>query len=115
MVALCAPYILYADDGGVSIDLSREASVQMDSSPDNPSTATTVLVSLWQNNLIGLRAERFVTWKKARPDAVTFMTGATYVPAGTDAESTPPAAGRPGSGPGRPGQPVPPPVAPKHG
>ena len=89
MIALCAPYILYADDGGVTIDLSREASVQMNTSPDDPPTAATVLVSLWQNNLIGLRAERFVTWKKARPDAVTLLTGATYVPEGTI--TTPPA------------------------
>ncbi len=77
-VALVQPdAILYADDGGVTIDVSQEASVQMDSAPDNPALATTVLTSLWQNNLVGLRAERFINWKKARAGCVQY-TVATY-------------------------------------
>lgn len=77
-IALVSPgCILYADDGGVTIDVSREASVQMDSAPDNPALATTVLTSLWQNNLVGLRAERFINWKKARPACVQY-TVQTY-------------------------------------
>jgi HK97 family phage major capsid protein/HK97 family phage prohead protease len=77
-VALVQPdAILYADDGGVTIDVSQEASVQMDSAPDNPGVATTVLTSLWQNNLVGLRAERFINWKKARAGCVQY-TVATY-------------------------------------
>ena len=56
--------ILYADDGGVTIDASREASLQMDSAPASPADATTVYVSLWQTNSVGLRAERFVNWKR---------------------------------------------------
>ena len=74
-----APSILYADEGGVQIDVSREASVQMDSAPDSPATATTVLVSLWQNNLVGLRAERMITWKRARTAAVRYISAAAYV------------------------------------
>jgi HK97 family phage major capsid protein/HK97 family phage prohead protease len=77
-VAMVQPdAILYADDGGVTIDVSQEASVQMDSAPDNPALATTVLTSLWQNNLVGLRAERFINWKKARAGCVQY-TVATY-------------------------------------
>jgi HK97 family phage major capsid protein/HK97 family phage prohead protease len=77
-VVLVSPgCILYADDGGVTIDVSREASVQMDSAPDNPALATTVLTSLWQNNLVGLRAERFINWKKARTGCVAY-TVQTY-------------------------------------
>jgi HK97 family phage major capsid protein/HK97 family phage prohead protease len=77
-VALIQPnQVLYADDGGVTIDASREASVQMDSAPDNPAVATTVLTSLWQNNYVGLRAERFINWKKARAGVVQY-TVATY-------------------------------------
>lgn len=71
--------ILYADDGGVTIDASREASLQMDSAPVTPGDATTVYVSLWQNNLVGLRAERFVNWKRASVNAVKYLTGAVYV------------------------------------
>ena len=77
-VALIQPNnILYADDGGVTIDTSREASLQMNDAPDAPATATTVLTSLWQNNLVGLRAERFINWKKARAGVVQY-TVATY-------------------------------------
>jgi HK97 family phage major capsid protein/HK97 family phage prohead protease len=77
-VALVQPSaIMYADDGGVTIDISREASLQMDTALDNPPLATTVMTSLWQNNLIGLRAERFINWKKARTGVVQY-TVATY-------------------------------------
>jgi HK97 family phage major capsid protein/HK97 family phage prohead protease len=79
VILMHAPSILYADEGGVRIDVSREASVQMDSAPDSPANATTVLVSLWQNNLVGLRAERMITWKRARTAAVTYLTAAAYV------------------------------------
>ncbi len=78
VVLVHAPSILYADDGGVSIDVSREASLQMDSAPANPSDATTVMVSLWQRNLVGLRAERFITWLRARTAAVRVITAAAY-------------------------------------
>jgi HK97 family phage major capsid protein len=71
--------ILFADDG-VMLDTSREASVQMNDAPDNPSTATTVLVSLWQNNLVGIRAERFVNWLPRRTGAVQWIENAAYVP-----------------------------------
>ena len=81
VILVYPPSILYADDGGVTIDVSREASVQMDSAPDAPPTATTVLVSLWQNNLVGLRAERFINWKRALNQGVALVTGAAYSPA----------------------------------
>jgi len=70
--------ILLADEGGVTIDVSREASLQMNSTPDNPATASTVLTSLWQNNLVGVRCERMVTWRKRRPEAVSYISGANY-------------------------------------
>jgi HK97 family phage major capsid protein len=78
IVAINAPEILVADDGGVSIDISREASVQMNDAPDSPETTSTVLVSFWQRNYIGIKAERFVTWKKGRTGAVQFISHAKY-------------------------------------
>lgn len=77
VVLLQPECILYADDGGVTIDISREATVQMDSAPMNPPDATVVLRSLWQTNSVGLRAERFINWKKARTGCVQY-TVATY-------------------------------------
>jgi HK97 family phage major capsid protein len=70
--------ILLADDGGIMLDVSREASVQMNTTPDNPATASTVMVSLWQNNLVGLRAERFINWVKRRTEAAVIIEGAVY-------------------------------------
>jgi HK97 family phage major capsid protein/HK97 family phage prohead protease len=74
-----APSILVADEGGMRIDVSREASVQMDSAPTNPADASTVFVSLWQANLIGLRVERMITWIRARTAAVRYISAAAYV------------------------------------
>jgi HK97 family phage major capsid protein/HK97 family phage prohead protease len=78
VVALQPQLVLYADDGGVTIDSSTEASLQMDSAPASPADATTVMVSLWQHNLVGLRAERFVNWKRANANAVYYLTAAAY-------------------------------------
>jgi hypothetical protein len=83
VIALQPALILFADDGGVAIDVSREASLQMDSAPASPADATTVLVSLWQHNMVGLRAERFVNWKRVGA-SVKYLTAAAY-PAPTQA------------------------------
>jgi hypothetical protein len=67
-------------DAGVAIDSTEHATVQMDSAPDSFESvdADTVLVSLWQMNLLGLRAIRFLNWKRASDDAVAVISGATY-------------------------------------
>lgn len=79
VIALDPQGVMLADEGGLSIDVSREASLQMDSAPMSPPDATVVLTSLWQNNLIGLRAERFINWKKVRTGFVQYTTQ-TYIP-----------------------------------
>jgi HK97 family phage major capsid protein/HK97 family phage prohead protease len=73
-----ASEIMLADDGEVMLDVSREASLQMDSAPTNPPVANTVMVSLWQMNLVGIRAERFVNWRKRRDGAVQYIDSANY-------------------------------------
>jgi len=82
VVALQPALVLYADDGGVTIDASREASLQMDSAPMSPADATTVYVSLFQTNSVALRAERFINWKRVSVNAVKYLT-ATAWPAPT--------------------------------
>lgn len=67
--------ILIADEGGVTIDVSREASLQMDSAP---TSGAAQLVSLFQQNMLAVRAERMVTWRKRRPQAVAYISGANY-------------------------------------
>lgn len=71
-----ASEILLADDGGVTLDVSREASLQMDSAP---SAGAQSLVSLWQNNMVALRAERYINWKRRRAQAVGYIDSANYV------------------------------------
>lgn len=78
IIALHAPSIFLADDGGVNIDMSREASLQMESAPDSPTTASTVMVSMFQQNMVAIKAERFITWKKARSGAVQYIQGGRY-------------------------------------
>lgn len=79
LIFAVAPEILLADDGQVVIDASNQASVNMDSAPDSPPTGSTSLVSLWQMNLTGIRAERWINWKKRRSTAVGYIQNARYV------------------------------------
>jgi HK97 family phage major capsid protein/HK97 family phage prohead protease len=78
MVFLLPSEILLADDGNVSIDMSTEASLQMESAPDSPATASTVMVSLWQRNMVALRAEREINWMKRRTGVVSYIDYAKY-------------------------------------
>jgi hypothetical protein len=47
----------------------------MDTAPDSPPTGSTNVISLWQNNLVGLIAERFFTVTKVRSNSVVTVTG----------------------------------------
>lgn len=67
--------ILFAGDDSVTVDVSREASVQMD---DAPATPATPLLSFWQQNLIGLRGEMFAYWQRARDKSVVLITAVGY-------------------------------------
>ena len=77
LIFAIAPEILLAQDT-LTIDVSREASLQMDSAPTEPTAAATVLISLWQRNLIGLRVEQFVNWQPRRAGVVGYISGASY-------------------------------------
>lgn len=75
-ITLLAPnQILLADDGSVTLDTSTEASIQMDSAPTTPPSP---MVSFWQQNLLGIRAERFVYWQLLNASAVQVLTGVAY-------------------------------------
>ncbi|MFP3706185.1 phage major capsid protein [Paraburkholderia sp. SIMBA_009] len=70
-----ASEILLADDGGVTLDASREASLEMDSAPAGGATE---LVSLWQNGFIAMKATRFINWKRRRAAGVQYISGVNY-------------------------------------
>lgn len=72
--------VYLADDGGVSVDSSRETSLQMDNAPTNasaPATPTQV-VSMFQTNSVALRAERYITWKRRRTSGVQVLTDVNW-------------------------------------
>lgn len=77
IVFVLASEILLADDGNLTIDASREASVQLGSDPEGADTAA-ALVSLWQRNLVAIRGERYIRWKPARSGVVSVITDANY-------------------------------------
>jgi len=81
MVVASAPDILMADEGGVTIDASREASIEMLDNPTNDAAAgtPTTMVSMFQTNSVAIRATRFINWKKRRSDAVAYIKDAAYV------------------------------------
>ncbi|MDR5777024.1 phage major capsid protein, partial [Caballeronia sp. LZ002] len=75
MILANASEILLADDGDVTLDASREASVEMESGPKGGATQ---LVSLWQNGFVAMKAARFINWKRRRTQAVQYITGVKY-------------------------------------
>ena len=77
IILMDASEIFLADDGGVTLDVSREASLNMVNTSDAKDTPAT-MVSLWQHNLVGLRAERFITYKRRRTGAVAYVKDVTF-------------------------------------
>lgn len=92
-----ASEIYLADDGQVTIDMSREASLEMDSAPTNtpssitaspPTPAAASLVSMWQTNSVAIRAERYIHWRRRHDAGVVYLTAAGY----GNPDTSPPAA-----------------------
>lgn len=69
-----AAAILYADEGGFDVNVSRDATVQLNTTPDNPPTAATAFESMWQNNHVSVRSRRWINWLRAVDGAVSYMT-----------------------------------------
>jgi HK97 family phage prohead protease len=75
VTAIHPPSVFVADEGGLQIDVSREASVELDSAP---AAGNYHLVSAFQNNLVFVRAERYITWLRGRDKGVFYLTNAAY-------------------------------------
>lgn len=76
--------VYLADEGGIRIDMSREATVEMldgsltgDSIGVVPGTAAST-VSLWQTNSVGFLAERTINWARRRTPSVAYLTGVAW-------------------------------------
>jgi HK97 family phage prohead protease len=74
--------IWLADEGGVNVDMSTEASLQMVDNPTGTSTGSdpveATLVSMFQTNSVAIRVEKFINWARRRPTGVATITAATW-------------------------------------
>lgn len=64
--------VVHVADGGLDLDITPDAMLEMVDNPAGP-TAATVMVSLWQDDLVGIRCERFIHWVVAAANAVQFL------------------------------------------
>lgn len=74
--------VLYADDGEVAVDMSREASIEMKDQANitqNGIAGTgAAMVSMFQNNMVAIRAEHTLNWKRRRPVVGAYLTGVAW-------------------------------------
>ena len=72
--------IYMADEGGIEVKMSQEASLEMADNPSGSSATPTAaqLVSLWQTNSVGFLAERTINWSKRRTSAVAALAGVNW-------------------------------------
>lgn len=73
--------IFLADENGFTVDMSTEASLEFDSAPTQSSVASvtaTALVSMFQTNSVAFRAERTLSWAKARSTSVAGIDTVNY-------------------------------------
>jgi HK97 family phage prohead protease len=72
--------VFLADEGGIAVDTSQEASLEMSDAPAHDSSTPTgaSLVSMFQTNSVAVRAERIVNWLRARSQSVAYLTSADW-------------------------------------
>ncbi len=80
IIAVKASDVYLADDGVVTVEASDQASLEMvdTSSQSGISGTGASLVSLWQSGLVGIMAQREITWKLRRSTAVQYISPAAY-------------------------------------
>lgn len=80
IVAIAEREVFISDDGGVRVDASNQASLEMLTNPTNNSVTPTptTSVSMWQTNSVAFRGEWFINWQKRRDAAVAFIDDANW-------------------------------------
>ncbi len=85
IIAMVASEVLMADASGATIDISTEASLEMNTTPlagdQSPLTTSVAMKSLWQAGLVGIKVTRPITWKVARSSAVEYLNNTNYLTA----------------------------------
>ena len=69
-------------NGGVTVEVSREASIEQDDTPtgasDAPTGVSTKVVSMFQSESTAFKVVRSINWQKRRTGAVQYIGNATY-------------------------------------
>jgi HK97 family phage major capsid protein len=77
IILIDAAEILLAE-GDIEFSVATHTALQMDDAPDSPPTANTVLVGLWQHNLVGVGIDRYVYWQRRREGSVAYISGVPF-------------------------------------
>lgn len=81
IVLLLQEEILLADDGQVTIEISKEASLELKDNPTNSGAGgetATSMVSMFQTHSAAIKAVRYINWTKRRSAAAAFIQAAAY-------------------------------------
>jgi hypothetical protein len=85
IIGMVASDIMMADANQAEIDISTEASLEMNTTPlagdQSPLTTSVAMKSLWQAGLVGIKVTRPITWKVARTSAVEYLNNTNYLTA----------------------------------
>lgn len=71
-------HALVGNSEGLIPDQSTHATLQMETAPDSPPTASTSLLSLWQTDNVALRLERWFGLTLLRSSGVASLSGVSY-------------------------------------
>jgi HK97 family phage major capsid protein len=74
-----------AESDTIVLDQFSKGALQLETQPDDPATASTVMTSLWQSGLVALRAERWFGYEILRSSGIAVMSGADYSIGGSGA------------------------------
>jgi HK97 family phage major capsid protein len=81
IVLLLQEEILLADDGQVTIEISKEAALELLDNPTNTGaggTTATSMISMFQTHSAAIKAVRYINWTKRRTQAAAFIQAANY-------------------------------------
>jgi HK97 family phage major capsid protein len=71
-----AGQILVADDNGGTVEVGRQAALQMVDDMQSPEANT--LVSMFQTDSVAYKTTRFINWEKCRTGMAQYISGVTY-------------------------------------
>ncbi|WP_312600837.1 phage major capsid protein [Pseudomonas luteola] len=74
MVALVDPSSILLVDEGISLTVSEQSTLQLEDDADGNAQ----YLSLWQQNLTGLMASRYLNWKAVREGSVAWLSGVQW-------------------------------------